>query len=212
VTEVTLSFDNGPDPAVTPQVLDVLAKHGILATFFVVGKNLEIPENQALMARAHDAGHWIGNHTYSHSVPLGRLGAAAAIDEIDRTADLIGACTHPSRLFRPYGEGGILDDRILSADALNHLQHHGYSCITWNAVPRDWADPVGWVQTALAQIASRDASLLVLHDIPTGAMALLDTFIATTLSHGVTFRQEFPEECKLTWEGKPTRDLSEFVN
>lgn len=212
MTQVTLSFDNGPDPAATPQILDVLAKRGILATFFVIGRNLESSENQALMARAHREGHWIGNHTYSHSVPLGlQPDAAMAIDEIDRTAALIGRFTHPSRLFRPYGGGGNLDRRILSGAALNHLQEHRYSCVTWNAVPRDWADPVGWVGTALAQIAAQDETLLVLHDIPNAAMARLDEFIGLAASRGARFRQTIPDCCKLTWEGQPRSDLADLV-
>ena len=208
---VTLTFDNGPDPAVTPQVVDILGRHGITATFFVVGKNLETPEGQALIASARQKGHWVGNHTYSHTVPLGRLSEEAAVTEIRRTSELIGPHALPRPLFRPYGEGGILDRRVLSPAAVRYLCDNGYSCITWNAIPRDWADPVGWVETALRQISERDETLLVLHDIPSGAMDRLEEFIVRARETGATFRQDFPESCKLIWEGKPARDLGEFV-
>lgn len=208
---VTLSFDNGPEPAVTPQVLDTLARHAIKATFFVIGRKLETPEGQALITRARRDGHWIGNHTYSHTVPLGRLDAAEAIAEISRTEALIGPLALPSPLFRPYGEGGILDDRVLSAAAVSHLCANGYTCIAWNAIPRDWDDPTGWVETALAQIATQDETLMVLHDIPSGAMDRLEEFILRARAVGVIFRQDFPVSCRLIWEGQPSASLDAFV-
>ena len=70
--DLTLTFDNGPEPGVTPRVLDILRERGIKATFFVIGEKLGDPERRRLAARAHDEGHWIGNHTFTHSVPLGQ--------------------------------------------------------------------------------------------------------------------------------------------
>ncbi len=70
--DLTLSFDNGPEPDVTPDVLDVLRRRGIRSTFFVIGEKLADPARRRLAAQAHDEGHWIGNHTYTHSIPLGR--------------------------------------------------------------------------------------------------------------------------------------------
>ena len=86
--DLTLSFDNGPEPDVTPQVLDTLAKRSIKTTFFVIGEKLADPARRRLAARAHDEGHWIGNHTYTHSVPLGlQHDPDAAQHEIARTQD-----------------------------------------------------------------------------------------------------------------------------
>jgi peptidoglycan/xylan/chitin deacetylase (PgdA/CDA1 family) len=64
--DLTLTFDNGPDPETTPRVLDVLALRSIRSTFFVVGNKLSTPEGRGLARRAHEEGHWIGNHTWSH--------------------------------------------------------------------------------------------------------------------------------------------------
>ena len=136
----------------------------------------------------------------------------AAVAEINRTGALIGAHAEPHRLFRPYGGGGILDARILNAAAARYLCDAGYSCITWNAIPRDWDDPDGWVDTALRQIAKQEETLVVLHDIPSGAMDRLDEFIARARAAGATFRQDFPASCILIWQGKPTRDLAPFVS
>ena len=84
--DLTLTFDNGPEPDVTPRVLDTLRERGIKTTFFVIGEKLGDPECRRLAARAHDEGHWIGNHTFTHSVPLGQQrDRDAAQHEIGRT-------------------------------------------------------------------------------------------------------------------------------
>jgi peptidoglycan/xylan/chitin deacetylase (PgdA/CDA1 family) len=209
---VTLSFDNGPHPDVTPGVLAALARYEIRATFFVIGKNIASPEGRAQMATAHEQGHWIGNHTHHHQTPLGRIeNSAEALAEIERTDELIGAFAHPSRLFRPYGEGGILDQRLLSEAAVAHLRERRATCVIWNVLPRDWLDPQGWVETALAQIGEHEESLMVLHDIATGAMAHLERFIERALASGAEFRQAFPDECVLIRDGQPARSLDAYV-
>jgi peptidoglycan/xylan/chitin deacetylase (PgdA/CDA1 family) len=59
--EVTLTFDNGPEPGVTEEVLEVLKREAILATFFVLGAKLADPARRRLAGQAHAEGHWIGN-------------------------------------------------------------------------------------------------------------------------------------------------------
>jgi peptidoglycan-N-acetylglucosamine deacetylase len=148
--DVTLTFDNGPEPSVTPRVLDVLARRGVRTTFFVIGNKLLTRDARACIERAHAEGHWIGNHTWTHTRPLGeRPGAVTADLEIGRTQAEIGILSHSDRLFRPTGGGGHLDRRLLSPDAAALLKAGGYTCVLWNAIPRDWADPEGWVETPL---------------------------------------------------------------
>jgi peptidoglycan-N-acetylglucosamine deacetylase len=62
---IALTFDDGPDPRTTPPVLDTLREHGVKATFFVVGSQVE--ENPGLLRRIVREGHTIGNHTYDHA-------------------------------------------------------------------------------------------------------------------------------------------------
>ena len=90
-------------------------------------------------------------------------------------------------MFRPYGEGGILDQRILSRPVADYLCETGASCVTWNAVPRDWADQDGWVDTALHQTEGEEDSLVVLHDPPVVALSGLETFINRALARGSSF-------------------------
>src|SRR5215469_11935177 len=109
--DLTLSFDNGPEPDVTPFVLDLLARRGIKTTFFVIGEKIADPARRALAERAHEEGHWIGNHTFTHSVPLGENpDPDIAEREIGQTQALLAGLSRPERLFRPFGGGGKLSD------------------------------------------------------------------------------------------------------
>ncbi len=210
--DLTLTFDNGPEPSVTPSVLGVLARHGVASTFFVIGEKLLDPRARACAEQAHRQGHWIGNHTWSHNRPLGEQpGAEAAKREIGRTQAEIGRLTHDPPLFRPTGGGGHLDRRLLSVEAAAMLQAGGYTCVLWNAIPRDWHEPDAWVDTALAQVAMQPWTLMVLHDLPTGAMDHLDRFLTEVRGRGGRFRQDFPPSCVPVTAGQVTGALADFV-
>jgi peptidoglycan/xylan/chitin deacetylase (PgdA/CDA1 family) len=213
MSELTVTFDNGPEPSVTPAVLDVLAHHGVLSTFFVIGNKLLDPRARDCTERARAEGHWIGNHTWTHTRPLGEQpGADAAKLEIARAQTVIGALSHHPPLFRPTGGGGHLDRRLLSADAAAMLQSGGYTCVLWNAVPRDWEIPDGWIDTALAQLALQPWTLMVLHDLPTGAMRHLDRFLSEVARRGWRFRQDFPPDCVPLTAGTITGPLADFTS
>jgi peptidoglycan/xylan/chitin deacetylase (PgdA/CDA1 family) len=204
--EVTLTFDNGPDPDTTPRVLDALAARGLRATFFVVGERLAAARD--LARRAHAEGHWIGNHTWTHRAPFGRLGDDSAPHrEIERTQALIGELAHPDRLFRPVGGGGELGPHVLTPETVEVLVAGGYTCALWNAVPGDWHDPGGWVERALEQCRATGRTLLVLHDLPTGAMDHLERFLDTALAEGMRFTQALPEACLPIVRGQVVRPL-----
>lgn len=191
---ITLTFDNGPDPVVTPQVLDILSRHRIQTTFFVLGDKLR--DRRAVAARAYSEGHWVGNHTFNHIVPLGLASEAFFSEsEILRTAELIGDLAHARNFFRPFGGGGNLDGRLLNTEALDVLATQKFTCVLWNAVPQDWAYPRTWVERAIQICRQQDETLMVLHDLPTGAMDRLDRFICQAKDEGFTFKQEFPAAC-----------------
>ena len=211
--QVTLTFDNGPEPAVTDRVLDALAATGVAATFFVLGAKLADPRRRALAERAHAEGHWIGNHTWSHAEPLGRIAEAArVVSEIVETQALIGGLSHPDRLFRPFGGGGAIGPHLLSPAAVEVLEKEKMTCVLWNAVPRDWENPLGWPEVALAQCLQQPWTLLVLHDLPTGAMSRLLVFIDRVREHGGRFRQDFPPECVPIRNGEVLLPLEPYVS
>ena len=135
--DVTLSFDNGPEPEVTPGVLEVLRRTGVASTFFVLGEKISRPECRALIERAAAEGHWVGNHTYTHSVPLGRCVAPDTAEmEIGRTQRLIGDLAHPDRLFRPFGGEGRIGPHLLSPSVLAFLEAGAFTCVLWSSIPR----------------------------------------------------------------------------
>ncbi|MCI0754917.1 polysaccharide deacetylase family protein [Teichococcus vastitatis] len=209
---VTLSFDNGPEPEVTPDVLDVLRRRSLPATFFVLGHKLA--RHRALAERAHAEGHWIGNHTWSHAGSLGDVpgGAATAEAEIARTQEVIGDLSHPDRLFRPQGGGGALGPHLLSGAALDLLKRERFTCVLWNAVPGDFRDPDGWVDRARELCRGPGPVVLVLHDLPNGAMRHLDRFLGHLADRGVRFTQEFPDACVPLRCGVATGPITDYVN
>ncbi len=210
--DLTLSFDNGPEPAVTPTVLDELSRRNIKTTFFVIGQKLVQPESRKLAERAQDEGHWIGNHSWTHSVPLGQQeGPDVAEREIGRTQDAMTGLIHPHRYFRPFGGGGNLDRRLMSGPVLEYLKRGGYTCVLWNSIPRDWADPEGWVDTALSHCRAQAWTLMVIHDLPTGAMAHLPRFLDKVGEAGGRIRQDFPPDCVPIVDGKVVRPIDDYV-
>ncbi|MDB5602615.1 MAG: polysaccharide deacetylase [Xanthobacteraceae bacterium] len=210
--DLTLSFDNGPDPATTPAVLDILARRWLRASFFVIGKRLAASGGRAIVERAKAEGHWIGNHTWSHTMPLGvRPEPDAAQQEIGRTQDELGALASSQRYFRPGGGGGKIDQRLFSRSAVEFLTAGGFTCVLWNAIPRDWDDPDGWVETALAQCRAQPWSLMVLHDLPTGAMAHLERFLDAVGEADGTIRQDFPPDCLPIVRGEIVQPIDAYV-
>ena len=209
---ITLTFDNGPEPGVTEHVLAALDRHQIRATFFVLGEKLADPGRRRLAERAHAAGHWIGNHTMTHGTPLGQLrGKGRARSEILDAQKLLGDLSHAERLFRPFGGGGALGPHLLNAEAVATLTEERMTCVLWNAIPRDFAEPDRWVARALEQCRAQPWTLLVLHDLPNGAMAHLETFLARVRDAGAAFAQEFPPDCVPIRRGETLAPLDPYV-
>ena len=205
---VTLTFDNGPTPGVTAFVLDELGARDLHATFFVIGSKLLTTDGQALVERAHAEGHWIGNHTLTHTTPLGSLTDPADVDrEIDGAQSLLGDLAHPDRLFRPYGSGGVIDRRLLGAHGRRRLLDGAFTCCLWDGQPRDWLEPDAWVDTCIAMIESLEWPVVVLHDLPTGAMDHLPRFLDTLAAAEIQIVQDFPDSCVPIRRGAPTESF-----
>jgi peptidoglycan/xylan/chitin deacetylase (PgdA/CDA1 family) len=77
-------------------VLDCLATHEVKATFFVIGEKVSLPQERAIARRAEAEGHWIGDHTYTHTCPLGERDDMKAIDELERTEEALSWLEQPT--------------------------------------------------------------------------------------------------------------------
>ncbi len=212
-TRITYTFDNGPWPGATDRLLDFLSDRDIKATFFVVGERLAEPEGRQLAERAAAEGHWVGNHTYTHTVPLGQAGDAERVEhEIGSTEKLMGELAHPRKFFRPSGSGE-LGPHILSHEALTYLKDKKYTMVTWNSVPRDWIAPhEEWLPRAKADLQNLDWPVLVLHDKFIAEM--LDTlavFHDGLLKKGVEVVQDFNPACLPIKNGEAHQSVMELI-
>jgi len=220
VKRLTLSFDNGPDPECTPAVLDRLAERGLRASFFVCGRGNRLhpalragrEEGLAILARARDEGHWIGNHTLTHTVELGTTQDAAVIDREIGGNDAILGALNEHRLFRPYMGGGVLGSRTFSPASIEYLRAHRYTVVLFNCVPGDWSKPDAWPEIARAKMASLEWTLLIVHDVGRyGGMKHLARFLDAAEKDGVEIVQEFPADCVPIREGVVTGSLDGLV-
>ncbi len=134
--QVVLTFDDGPDPEYTPQVLDILKKEKVPATFFVIGMNAE--SNLPLLRRIYNEGHEIGNHTFTHP-NMATVSNERAMNEMDATRLLIESVTgHSTILFRaPYNA----DSEPTHAEELKPValsRNNSYYTVGESIDPNDW--------------------------------------------------------------------------
>ncbi len=149
---VALTFDDGPHPVYTEQLLDGLKERGVQATFFLIGENAErYPD---IVKRMYDEGHLIGNHTYSH-IQLTSANREKFKEELVKTSKIIQDITGAEVQYvrPPYGSW----DKSFESE-LNMFP------ILWNVDPRDWsvlnADKVAYSVVK----STGENSIILLHD------------------------------------------------
>lgn len=152
---VAITFDDGPHPIFTPQILDILAKYHAKATFFVAGNKVSrFPE---ILKREAEEGHEIANHTYHHYYNR-HMDAATLTAELNQTDQIIEGFTGSNpTLYRPVG--GLYNDTIIDTAVKN-----GKLVILWSHDPRDWS---GRPASQIFRDATKDihpGSIILLHD------------------------------------------------
>jgi len=150
---IALTFDDGPWPKTTTQILDILKENNIKATFFWVGRYLQTyPEIGKQVAAA---GHAIGNHTWNHQyLKYNEDGAAR---EIDRTSSLIEELTGvQTSMFRP--PGGILNNGLAA-----YAQKKNYAVVMWSADSFDWRTLTESLMDNVMRQAS-SGGIVLMHD------------------------------------------------
>ena len=149
---VALTFDDGPHPIYTPALLEILAKHNVKATFFLIGRAAALhPE---LVHQIQSAGHVLGNHSWSHPSFVD-IPARQRKEQIRRWEQTVGLQTN--KLFRPpYGHQNI-NSRL-------QMWWLGYQVVTWNIAIHDWLPiSVDEVKERLCQ-QIRPGAIILLHD------------------------------------------------
>jgi len=152
---IALTIDDGPDPVYTPQVLALLARYRVTATFSMIGES--VADDPALAREVASAGHQIVNHTWTHA-DLTRLTPGAVSTQITRANDMIASATgrRPAMFRAPYG--------AWSPAVLERCQQLKLAPLDWSVDPRDWARP--GVRSIVSTImrTTRSGSIILEHD------------------------------------------------
>lgn len=173
--QIALTFDDGPHPKYTKLLLDGLAQRGVVATFFVVGKN--IPSNEALISRMEQEGHLIGNHTYDH-VKISDLSAEQACEQVERTSALVREITGKDTEFirPPFG-----------------AWNKGMEC-SFTMIPVLWSiDPLDWTTQNTALIKERilkeaqEGDIILMHDYYQSSVDAALDVVDALLAQGYEF-------------------------
>jgi len=179
---IALTIDDGPSPIYTPQVLRLLARYRVTATFSMIG--IEAQAYPAVAREVADAGHLLTNHTWTH-LNLAWLAPAAVTEQMSRGTDAIHAATgRTPDLFRaPYG--------AWSPFVLSQCARTGMTPLGWSVDPRDWSRP--GVASIVANIMrnTRTGSIILEHDgggDRSQTVAALKIVIPRLLAAGYHFR------------------------
>lgn len=176
---VALTFDDGPHPEYTPQVLDMLARHQVKATFFMVGRNVD--RYPQLVQRMVREGHAVGGHSYEHTVITVQTPDALAAD-LSRCRDAIrSAVGVDADLFRPpKGE--------VNLSSIRRVCRLGYKLIHWTKTYGDYQQD--GVEPLLARMKKQPPAggdVLLFHDHNPHTVSALDQQIPCWQSAGLTF-------------------------
>jgi peptidoglycan/xylan/chitin deacetylase (PgdA/CDA1 family) len=166
---IAMTFDDGPSEKLTPELLDILARHHIHATFFVIGKN--VVEHPEIVQRAVREGHEIGNHSWTHPA-FAKMRDESVRAELQKTDDAIRAAigARPVLMRPPYGSITARQKKWINSE-------FGYPIILWDVDPLDWKRPGPSVVTSRIVRETRPGSIVLSHDIHPGTIkAMPDTF------------------------------------
>jgi peptidoglycan/xylan/chitin deacetylase (PgdA/CDA1 family) len=128
---VALTFDDGPDPRLTPQILKLLADHHVRATFCLVGKNAQ--RHPELVRRIVAGGHTLCNHSWDHSMKLGKQPVPKIRADLQRTNDAIHRAAPNAKISYFRAPGGKFTPRLVGV-----AKQLGMTSIYWKVDPRDW--------------------------------------------------------------------------
>lgn len=167
--QIAISFDDGPAPAYTPQILEILKRQNVQAAFFCIGKR--ITENEALLQRIHDEGHIIGNHSYSHDLWFDLFSSGKMAEDLQKMnkamKKVIGV---EPRLFRP--PYGVTNPNLKKAILKGGYTPIGWSIRSMDTVIKDAGKLLGKVTGSL-----KPGAVVLFHDTSKSTLDILPAFI-----------------------------------
>lgn len=175
---IYLSFDDGPDPDITPRILDLLAAHDGRATFFLLGARVE--KHPEIVRRMVESGHAIGNHSYTHP-SFAKIPLAEQLAEIERTdATLMRFDGRPSHAFRP-------PRGVLTLPLLRHFWRADLSIAYWSYDSFDYQRrPAAELVERLRRYPPRDGDIVLMHDDHASTLDALRTLLPEWRAAGWT--------------------------
>jgi len=199
--QVVLTFDDGPEPGQTEQILETLKRHGIMGTFFVIGQKAQQHPELIAQIRA-TGGHLVANHSWDHP-NFHDIPPARQAEEVLKSDELLAAgqsAASAPKLFRyPYGNS--------SCDTNDLLRARGYKIVGWHVDSCDWAfDRMGsvdnrealscgvlpqnrqdFVEHVVASVRAHDGGIVLLHEIHPNTLKKLDDIITRLKAEGFSF-------------------------
>jgi len=153
--EIALTFDDGPDPVFTPQILDLLKEYNANATFFCIGS--KVKGHEAIMKRIVEEGHSIGNHTYEHANSFPWWSISKIRNSISKADNAFkDAGLNPVIMFRP--PFGVTNNLIATA-----MKQSNKKCVGWSIRTKDTCKTVDQVVTKVKN-KLKAGDIILLHD------------------------------------------------
>lgn len=150
---MALTFDDGPNPVTTSQILDILEREQVRATFFVVGAR--VPGQEPILRRMYASGHEIGNHSWSHP-DMTMLSTTQMLEQVNQTQAVISAAGVPApTLFRP--PYGAVDVRVRNTVPM--------TLALWNIDPLDWQTKDAYHVHEIIVYHAKPGAVVDMHDI-----------------------------------------------
>lgn len=176
---IALTFDDGPEPGRTEELLQVLDKHNIKGTFFIIGKKAVSYKN--IVRKIAEKGHFIGNHTFSHSLWFDFWSSNRMRQDIALANTTLTEITgQPVSLFRP--PYGVTNPPLAKAVRKNGLTTIGWSIRTMDTVKGAGAETEANILDNL-----QNGDIILLHDTTEGLADMLDRIIPKIKTKGFTF-------------------------
>jgi peptidoglycan/xylan/chitin deacetylase (PgdA/CDA1 family) len=186
--QLLLTFDDGPHPGYTPELLKLLKEEKVKAVFFVIGKMVE--KNPSLARAIVNAGHELGNHTFSHAT-LTKLPYDEMVAEYRANDRIVEKVTGVRMLFaRP--PGGIYNTQVIDA-----AEAEGLTTVLWTDDPADYERPDENLLLRKTLDKMRNGGIVLLHDGVPQTLHILKQLIETARAEGYTFvspREWVPEK------------------